>query len=96
LVGIGLPFGWDRPFNYLILKADFGSEIRKFNEVELYAVDNFTPRTKQRDATVLATGKGWVLPVLAMLGPKPGLCVAARGSGPGAPRGAALALRCAP
>ena len=37
-------------------------------------------------ATVLAAGKGWVLAVLAMLGPKPGLRVAARGSGPGAKR----------
>ncbi len=35
---------------------------------------------------MLAAGKGWVLPVLAMLGPKPGLRVAARGSGPGAKR----------
>ena len=31
---------------------------------------------------MLAAGKGWVLAVLAMLGPK-GLRVAARGSGPG-------------
>ena len=37
-------------------------------------------------ASVLAAGKGWVLAMLAMLGPKPGLCVAARGSGPGAKR----------
>ena len=35
---------------------------------------------------MLATGKGWVLAMLAMLGPKPGLRVAARGSGPGAKR----------
>jgi len=35
---------------------------------------------------VLTAGKGWVLAVLAMLGPKPGLRVAARGSGPGAKR----------
>ena len=50
----------------------------------------------QANATVLAPGKGWVLAMLAMLGPREGLCVAARGSGPGAPRGAALALHCAP
>ena len=35
---------------------------------------------------MLAAGKGWVLAMLAMLGPKPGLRVAARGSGPGAKR----------
>ena len=35
---------------------------------------------------MLATGKGWVLPVLAMLAPKGALRVAARGSGPGAKR----------
>ena len=44
-------------------------------------------------AAVLAAGKGWVLAMLAMLGPKRGLRVAVRGSGPGF---AALALRCAP
>jgi len=44
---------------------------------------------------VLAAGKGWVLPVLAMLAAQVRLRVAARGSGPGAKR-AALALRCAP
>ena len=37
-------------------------------------------------ATVLAAGKGWVLPVLAMLAAKRRLRVAARGSGPGAKR----------
>ena len=36
------------------------------------------------DVLVLTTGKGWVLAMLAMLSPKPGLRVAARGSGPGA------------
>ena len=35
---------------------------------------------------MLATGKGWVLPVLAMLAAKRRLRVAARGSGPGAKR----------
>ena len=33
---------------------------------------------------MLTAGKGWVLAMLAMLSPKPGLRVAARGSGPGA------------
>jgi len=42
-------------------------------------------------ATVLTPGKGWVLAILAMLGPSG----PPRGSGLGAPRGAALALRCA-
>ena len=40
---------------------------------------------KRVRATVLAAGKGWVLPVLAMLAATR-LCVAARGSGPGAKR----------
>ena len=35
---------------------------------------------------MLAAGKGWVLPVLAMLAAKRRLCVAARGSGPVAKR----------
>ena len=35
---------------------------------------------------MLAMGKGWVLPVLAMLAPKRALRVAVRGSGPGAKR----------
>ena len=35
---------------------------------------------------MLAAGKGRVLAVLAMLAPKRALCVAARGSGPGAKR----------
>ena len=45
-------------------------------------MDNRDNRVNAPGATVLAAGKGWVLAVLAMLGPK-GLRVAPRGSGPG-------------
>jgi len=47
-------------------------------------------------ATVLAAGKGWVLPVLAMLAPEAGRCAWLRAAPVPAPSGAALALRCAP
>ena len=86
LVGIDLPFGWDRPCNYLILKGDFSPEIRKFNEVELCAVDNFVLWTRQRGATVLAAGKGWVLAMLPVLPAKRRVRAGPRGSGPGAKR----------
>ena len=49
-------------------------------------MDNSALWTTCVGATVLAAGKGWVLAVLAMLGPKPGLRVAVRGFGPGAKR----------
>ena len=58
--------------------------------MNLSAVDNFrlwiisVRSSASVSAPVLATGKGWVLAMLAMLAAKGRLRVAARGSGPGA------------
>lgn len=45
---------------------------------------------------MLATGKGWVLPVLAMLAPEAGRCAWLRAGPVPAQNGAALSFRCAP
>ena len=60
------------------------SELR---ELELYAVDNFWRFGRPpRGATVLATGKGWVLAMLPVLAAKRRLRAGPRGSGPGGKR----------
>ncbi len=77
------------PFFILNINRLRGPESELKKKLNFSAVDNFCPVDNPRGchgATVLAAGKGWVLPVLAMLGPKLGLRVAARGSGPGAKR----------
>ena len=68
-----------------------GPEIELKKNLNFSAVDNLIlwitrAADIQLGAMVLAAGKGWVLPVLAMLAAKRRLRVAARGSGPGAKR----------